>query len=47
MRAQQRFFLLHRGGSHFRSSRSYKHVGDGWNDKASKAVCECPGLPNF
>ena len=35
------------GGHHFRSDRSYKYVGDRWNDKASEAVCECAGLPNF
>jgi syncollin len=35
------------GGHHFRSNRSYKYVGDRWNDKASEAICECTGLPNF
>jgi syncollin len=35
------------GGHHFRSNRSYSYVGDGWNDKASEAVCSCPGGPNF
>ena len=34
-------------GSHFRSNRSYLYVGDRWNDRASEAVCECPGLPNW
>ena len=35
------------GGARFRSNRSYSYVGGGWNDKASEAVCECPGLPNY
>ena len=35
------------GGASFRSNRSYSYVGDGWNDKASEAICECRGLPNF
>lgn len=29
------------GGSHFRSSRSYKYVGSRWNDQASEALCMC------
>ncbi|GJH22829.1 hypothetical protein CBA19CS22_39825 [Caballeronia novacaledonica] len=35
------------GGHHFRSNRSYTYVGDGWNDKASEAICSCPGMPNW
>ena len=35
------------GGHYFRSNKSYTYVGDRWNDKASEAVCECAGLPNF
>ncbi|RQP24460.1 peptidase inhibitor family I36 protein [Piscinibacter terrae] len=38
---------VNHGGHHFRSGKSYKYVGDGWNDKASEAVCECAGLPNW
>jgi syncollin len=38
---------VNHGGHHFRSKSSYKYVGDGWNDKASEAVCECAGLPNL
>ena len=38
---------VNQGGSHFRSTRSYSYVGSAWNDKASEAICECPGLPNF
>ena len=34
-------------GHYFRSNRSYSYVGDRWNDKASEAICECGGLPNF
>ena len=36
-----------RGGHYFRASKSYKYVGDAWNDKASEAVCECAGLSNW
>lgn len=35
------------GGHHFRANRSRSYVGDRWNDKASDAVCECEGLPNW
>jgi syncollin len=28
-------------GPHFRSSTSYRYVGDRWNDQASEAVCMC------
>jgi hypothetical protein len=35
------------GGAHFRANKSRSFVGDSWNDKASEAVCECPGLPNL
>lgn len=38
---------VNKGGAHFRSSKSYRYVGSGWNDKASEAVCECAGLPNY
>lgn len=36
-----------RGGHHFRANKSFKYVGDSWNDKASEATCECAGLPNL
>ncbi len=36
-----------RGGHYFRANKSYRYVGGAWNDKASEAVCTCPGLPNF
>ena len=29
------------GGHHLRSNRDRPYVGDGWNDKASDAVCDC------
>jgi syncollin len=29
------------GGARFRSSTSYKYVGDSWNDQASEALCMC------
>lgn len=32
---------VNRGGARFRSNRSYKYVGSGWNDKASHALCMC------
>jgi len=35
------------GGSRFRANKSYSYVGDGWNDKASDAVCECTGSANW
>ena len=35
------------GGHHFRANKSRLYVGDGWNDVASDAVCECVGLPNW
>jgi len=35
------------GGHHFRTNKNYKYVGDSWNDKASEAICECAGLPNW
>jgi syncollin len=38
---------VNRGGHRFRSNKSYKYVGDGWNDRASEAICECAGLPNW
>lgn len=38
---------VNNGGHHFRSNRSYLYVGDRWNDKASEAICECAGLPNW
>ena len=38
---------VNKGGAHFRSKRSYSYVGSGWNDKASEALCECAGLPNY
>lgn len=34
------------GGHHFRANRARSYVGDR-NDKASDAVCECEGLPNW
>jgi hypothetical protein len=38
---------VNQGGSHFRADKSYTYVGDGWNDKASEAVCECTGMANW
>lgn len=35
------------GGHQFRADKSFTYVGDGWNDKASEATCECAGLPNL
>jgi syncollin len=35
------------GGHYFRSNKSYTYVGSRWNDKASEAICECAGLPNY
>lgn len=32
---------VNEGGARFRSSKSYKYVGDAWNDKASEALCMC------
>ena len=32
---------VNRGGARFRSTRSYKYVGDDWNDEASHALCMC------
>jgi hypothetical protein len=29
-------------GATFRSNRSYRYVGDRWNDQASWAECNCP-----
>ena len=29
------------GGHHLRSNRDRPYVGDGWNDMASDAVCDC------
>lgn len=31
------------GGHHFRANRDRSYVGDGWNDKASDAMCSCAG----
>jgi hypothetical protein len=28
-------------GARFRSSKSYRYVGSGWNDEASEALCMC------
>lgn len=28
-------------GAHFRSSKSYRYVGDRWNDQASLVECSC------
>jgi syncollin len=28
-------------GARFRSNRSYRYVGSGWNDRASEAFCSC------
>lgn len=38
---------VNRGGHHFTANKNYSYVGDGWNDKASEAICECAGLPNL
>jgi syncollin len=38
---------VNEGGHYFRSNRSYKYVGDSWNDKASEAICSCPGMSNW
>ncbi|MBG0792991.1 hypothetical protein IYY11_06255 [Methylocystis sp. H62] len=32
---------VNQGGSRFRSNRSYRYVGDRWNDQASEALCMC------
>ncbi|MGJ0426688.1 hypothetical protein [Methylocystis sp.] len=32
---------VNEGGARFRSNRSYRYVGDRWNDKASEALCMC------
>ncbi|MGH8556665.1 MAG: hypothetical protein ACRESZ_04225 [Methylococcales bacterium] len=32
---------VNQGGAHFRTSKSYKYVGDNWNDIASEVLCEC------
>lgn len=32
---------VNQGGARFRSSTSYKYVGDRWNDQASEALCMC------
>lgn len=32
---------VNQGGARFRSNRSYRYVGEGWNDKASEALCMC------
>ena len=32
---------VNEGGAYFRSSKSYKYVGDRWNDQASEAFCVC------
>lgn len=33
---------VNEGGARFRSNRSYKYVGSGWNDQASEVLCMCP-----
>ena len=38
---------VNQGGHYFRANKSYTYIGDRWNDKASDAVCECAGLPNW
>ena len=30
-------------GARWRTNKSYRYVGDGWNDEASEALCTCPG----
>ncbi len=32
---------VNQGGARFRSNRSYRYVGDRWNDQASEALCMC------
>ncbi|CCJ06009.1 hypothetical protein [Methylocystis sp. SC2] len=32
---------VNQGGARFRSNRSYRYVGDRWNDQASEALCTC------
>lgn len=31
------------GGARWRTYKSYKYVGDGWNDEVSEVLCSCPG----
>ena len=30
-------------GARWRTFKSYKYVGDGWNDEVSEVLCSCPG----
>ena len=30
-------------GARWRTYKSYKYVGDGWNDEVSEVLCTCPG----
>jgi hypothetical protein len=32
---------VNQGGAQFKSAKSYKYVGSGWNDQASEAYCYC------
>lgn len=38
---------VNRGGHHLRSNRDRAYVGDGWNDKASDAVCDCDDAATY
>lgn len=32
---------INEGGARWRTSKSYKYVGDEWNDEASEVLCTC------
>jgi syncollin len=32
---------VNEGGARFRTYKSYRYVGSGWNDEASEALCTC------
>jgi syncollin len=34
---------INEGGARWRTYKSYKYVGDGWNDEVSEVLCTCPG----
>lgn len=34
---------INEDGARWRTYKSYKYVGDGWNDEVSEVLCTCPG----
>lgn len=38
---------VNQGGHHLRANHDRAYVGDGWNDKASDAFCDCAEAPTY